>query len=68
MSTKKTCTTWELRVDFDLQQNKDCNSGDSTSDSWETAPKKQWRKVNIYDFREGGVQCNQALILQKVFY
>ena len=30
-------------------------------------PKRYWGKVNIKDFGEGGVQCNQALILQKVF-
>ena len=26
-----------------------------------------WGKVNISDFGEGGVQCNQELTLQKVF-
>ena len=43
------------------------NLGNSTSDSSETLLQRgQWRKVNIEDFGERGVQCNQALILQKV--
>ena len=43
--------------------------------AWETAPQIALRdcskeavgKVNVYDVGEGGVQCNQALVLQKVF-
>ena len=41
----------------------------------ETAPhialrncSKQWEKVHMYYFGEGVVWCNQALVLQKVFY
>jgi len=43
--------------------------------AWEIAPqlalrncsKELWGKVKIKDSGEGRVQCNQALILQKVF-
>ena len=37
------------------------------SQLWETVQKWSQGKVNIHDFGEGEVQCNQALILQKVF-
>lgn len=29
---------------------------------------QQWEKVNMYGFGERGAWCNQALVLQKVFY
>ena len=41
--------------------------GGSISDSSVTAPKRQWGKVSISGFGEGGVQYNEALVLQKAF-
>ena len=34
---------------------------------FQTAPRGSWGEVHICDFGEGGVQCDQALTLRKVF-
>ena len=63
----KRCTIWEFWVKFYLGQNQDCSPGAGTSDSSERLLQRGSRTRSIYDFGEVGVQCSQALALQKVF-
>ena len=63
----ESCKLSFMRVKLYLGQNEDCSLGDSTSDSSEKLLQRGRGKVNIYDFGEGGVQCNQARIFAKVF-
>lgn len=57
-----------VQVRFCLGQNEDCCSRDSSSASSEKLFQSgSGGKVNVYDFGEGRVQCNQALTLQEVF-
>ena len=56
----------EFLVKFYLRQNEDCSMGDSTPDSSEKLL-QPGSGGGRYNFGEGGVQCNQALVLQKVF-
>ena len=51
-----------------LRHSEDCSLGDSTSDSLEKLHQEDSGGRSIYmTFGEEGVQCNQALILQKIF-
>ena len=63
----ESCKLSFMQVKLYLGQNEDCSLGDSTSDSSEKLLQRGRGKVNIYDFGEGGVQCNQARIFAKVF-
>ena len=54
-------------VKFHLGQNEDCSLGDSTSDSSERLLQRGRGEGQYIRFGEGGVPCNQALILQEVF-
>ena len=67
LSTKKGYTTWELWVKFYLGHNEDCSPGAASQIALRDCSKATVRESQYIGFGEGGVQCHEALILQKVF-
>ena len=59
------CTVWEMWIKFYLGQNEDSSPGDSISENSEKLLQRASGGRSVCDFSEGGVQCNQALTLQK---
>ena len=60
----KRCAIWKLWVKFYLGAKWGLQPGrQHLRELWETAPERQWGKVNIWDFGDG-VECNPALTLQ----
>ena len=69
VSTKKDAQQESWELSFIWGQNEDCNPGYSTSDSSEKLLQRGCggRSMHMIDSGEGGVPCNPALYLQKVF-
>ena len=61
-------TTWELRIESYVGQNEDCWPGESTSDNWETAPKRRCGGDSMYMIlSKGEYMPSGTCFFQKAF-